>query len=91
MTYDPIYLWYILWYIILLQYNVYIGNRYLISDDLSINMTIYGMILNYSFNFRSSAAIFNRHPGFKTYNLTLGSVKYIIYNIKPKTSDNASK
>ena len=32
-------------YIIFLQYNVYISNRYLNSDDLSIDMTIYTLNL----------------------------------------------
>ena len=40
VTFDPIYLWYILLISLFLQYTVDISNRYLISDDLSINMTI---------------------------------------------------
>ena len=40
VTFDPIYLWYILFILFFLQYNVYISDRYLISDDFSINMSI---------------------------------------------------
>ena len=52
---------------------------------------MYEMILIYSFNFRSSAAILVRHLGFQNLYFDLVCLKYIMYHIRPKTSDNAAK
>ena len=52
---------------------------------------MYGMILIYSFYFRSWRPFWSAILDFKTYILTVLCVKYIMYHIRPKKSDNASK
>ena len=52
---------------------------------------MYGIIPIYSFNFRSSAAILVRHLGLQNLYFTVMCVKYIMYHIRPRTSENASK